>query len=69
MELLNLHQVLTNASQSTEKDQPLVTVSFRIDESVKKAADELCQRHGTTLSAFFREAAHQLLREYCPENE
>lgn len=67
--LTTVHEALRSAveaQKSQEKDDPVsqTSVTFRLQKDVKKRAEEICARHGTTLSAFHRQCTLALVRDY-----
>lgn len=61
----SVHLALSLAAIETQKDnQPLVTGSFRVEQSVKDAMEEVCARHGTSPSKFYRKCAQLLIQAY-----
>lgn len=65
-ELLTLHHTLAEAVQEPEANQPMPTYTFRIAKEDRDAAELICERHGTSMAAFFRTCARVLAREYRP---
>lgn len=62
--LLNVHEVLSDAVQATKEQQPMITYSMKIDEELRDAAADICERNGTSLSEFLRQCALTLVSEY-----
>jgi hypothetical protein len=62
----NLHEVLKAAALRSRPGEktPMVTRSVKLPEGLEKMVDAICQRNGTTFSAFMRECAEQMVREY-----
>lgn len=63
-QLLTLHHALSEAAEEPRREQPMPTYTFRISKEEREAAEELCERHGTSLAAFFRSCSRILAREY-----
>ena len=65
MELKNLHQVLNDAAIETEKEsKAMVPVTLKIYEEEKELAKQICEAHGTNISAFLRNCMRQLISGY-----
>lgn len=65
-QLPSVHHALTEATQEKRGEAPLPTYTFRISKEERDAAEEICERHGTNLAAFFRSCARNLVRDYRP---
>lgn len=63
-QLLTVHHALVEAQQELESATPMGTYTFRITKEDRDAAEEVCERHGTSLAAFLRTCARVLPREY-----
>lgn len=65
MKLTDVHQALsTAATESLAESQPLYPFSFRISKETAEKVQELCARHGTTLSEFVRQCCEGLVKDY-----
>lgn len=65
LELMNLHQVLSDARFRAEnKEDAMEPISIRVETHLKKRAQEICRGNGTTLVAFLREVVIRLNAEY-----
>lgn len=63
-ELTSVHEAL-NRAQLSEKDKvALVNGTFKIHPIKKEMAEQICEKHGTTLSAFLRECVEGLVKDY-----
>lgn len=66
----SVHVALALAAAETQRNrQACVMGSFRVEQSVKDKVEEICSRHGTTSSAFYRMCAHLLVQDYGGEEE
>lgn len=65
-DLTNVHEALAAAAQSHEDNEQMIHVSLRIPEKVKEELTKLCERHGTTVSAFLRKCCEALVSDYIP---
>lgn len=63
-QLTNVHEALQEAATDVSKPKPMITGTFRIEQDSKALAEQICERHGTTLSAFLRKCCHGLVRDY-----
>lgn len=63
--LTNIHEALQRA-QISEK-VALVNGTYKIHPTKKEIAEQICAKHGTTLSAFVRECVEGLVSDYCGE--
>lgn len=63
MELSTVHHALTRA-QEKSKNQNLVTASYKVSQNKKELAEIICEKHGTTLSEFVRQAIECLVKDY-----
>lgn len=66
-QITDIHQALQAASIETQKPdgpEPMRTGTYRIEAATKLQAEAICQRHGTSLSAFLRACCHGLVRDY-----
>lgn len=63
-ELLTIHHALVEAVQEPEREDAMATYTFRIHKDDRAAAEEICQRHGTSLAALLRTCCRVLVREY-----
>lgn len=65
MELFNVHEAVTVATQQAREDQsPMVPASTKLPEAMKDQADRICEAHGITLSSFLRCCVYGLVRDY-----
>lgn len=68
--LTTVHAAIQHA-----QDEPLFPIeglepcSFKVDPKVKDIAEEICIRHGITLSAFIRHCVTGLVRDYTTAQE
>lgn len=63
--LTNVHQALQAASLATkEENAPSKNFSTRLPIEAKEVAQEICERHGTTLGEFLRQCVLGLVRDY-----
>lgn len=61
----SVHIALSLAAAQTQRDkEPCVTGTFRVEQFAKTAVEDICLRHGTTASAFYRSCAHLLIQAY-----
>ena len=68
--LSSVHDALINAVQVSEKkSQPLNAHTFKCDEDRLIHADQICARHGTSLSEFLRQCVSSLTSDYLPEDQ
>lgn len=65
--LKNVHDLLSESALSKPlKVEGTEFVQFRYPEDKKRELDGLCRRHGTTMSAFLRACADQVVEDYMP---
>lgn len=64
LKLTNVHEALHDSALKNQNNPAMVSVTIRLPEPVKQKVTTLCVRHGTTLSAFLRECAEGLVRDY-----
>ncbi len=57
-----VHDVMKDAQ--FDKTEPTVCKSFRVEPEVFEAAQKICERNGTSVSQFCRQALNRLLSDY-----
>lgn len=67
IELTNVHDALNKAVESERDRVAFVNANFKIHPIKKEVAEQLCNKHGTTLSAFLRECVDGLVKDYVGE--
>ncbi len=66
-ELTTVHDaVIQAATEVSIPAGPMGTHTFRIHDSVKTIAGQICAAQGTTLSDFLRKCCEGLLKDYRP---
>lgn len=60
----NVHQALTEAAIKEKNRVTLVNANFKIDPIKKTLAEQICEKHGATLSSFMRECVEGLVKDY-----
>lgn len=61
--LHNVHEAMQLAVLENQKPE-MVTAHFKVDTFVKTMTEEICYKHGVTLSAFVRKCCEILVAEY-----
>lgn len=61
--LTSVHEALNNASFASHHGPGEVT-ALRLRPDLKREAQSICERHGTTLSEFLRQCAVGLVSDY-----
>lgn len=67
LSISTVHDALNKAAESSplqSSENPSRTVSFRIPESERALASDICTIHGTTLSAYLRHCCRLLIQDY-----
>jgi hypothetical protein len=66
--LKNLHEVLTESAQEPREinSDPMKPYTFRSPEEMRKVAEQICERNGSSLPAFFRQCMRQMIKDYIP---
>lgn len=71
--LLNLHEILVESKLETAKRwnrEPLghksTVFALRMRDELREVTEHICVSNGTTLQAFLRACAEQLIKEYSP---
>lgn len=67
IELTNVHDALNKAVESERDRVTFVNANFKIHPIKKEVAEQICNKHGTTLSAFLRECVDGLVKDYVGE--
>lgn len=67
--LTSVHDALINAVQASEKKPPLKPYTFKCDEEQIAHAEQICERHATSLSEFLRQCVKGLTSDYMPEDQ
>lgn len=62
--LTNVHDALRRAVIADSKKVALTNANFKMHPLRKEVAEEICQKNGTTLSAFLRECTDGLIMDY-----
>ena len=62
LEPYDVHKALSDAV--LEDHEPMTVFSLRLSVAQKEAAQEICDRHGTSLGAFVRKCVEGLLKDY-----
>ncbi len=65
--LSDIHSLMTASAleKQSEDDDPMeTTIVTRVHSDVRDGVKEICERHGTNMSAFFRTVCNQLVRDY-----
>lgn len=62
--LTNVHDALQRAKLADRDKVRLVNATIKLDPLKKEAAESLCDKGGTSLSAFLRECVDGLLFDY-----
>lgn len=64
--LTTVHEALSLAATEPQgpEQEAMATGSYRINKDRKAEAEAICQRHGTTLSAYLRSCAEVLVSDY-----
>lgn len=63
LKVTNVHEAMAKAA-SQPTPEVLENYSFRIKKSLAKQTNELCKRHGTTMSEFIRQCCEGLVDDY-----
>lgn len=69
VEVSNVHHALSRAVDSEKNRVALVNANFKVDPLRKESAEGLCEKNGTTLSAYLRECVNILLLDYLGPKE
>lgn len=64
--LSTVHQALNDSIH--EDSKPGSPTSFRLEDDVKHAVNDICKRHGTKLSAFLRQCCLAIKKDYETSN-
>ena len=65
--LYDVHKAISEAQQENARpDDPLVTFSVKMRESLKGEVEEILQRHGVTPAQFIRKLFEGLVQDYRP---
>lgn len=67
IELTNVHDALNKAVDSERDRVAFVNANFKLHPIKKEVAEQICNKHGTTLSAFLRECVDGLVKDYVGE--
>lgn len=65
--LADVHSLMTASAleKQNEGDDPMEkTIVTRVHGDVRDGLKEICDRHGTSISAFFRTVAKQVVSDY-----
>lgn len=62
--LSNIHEAMQSAILESQQESQMTTGSVKLPAHIKDQAQAICERHGVTLSAFFRQCATHLVRDY-----
>ena len=66
-DLYDVHKAISEAQQeNTRPDDPLITFSVKMRESLKVEAEEILLRHGVTPAQFIRKLFEGLVQDYRP---
>ncbi len=64
MPVTSVHDALQRAVLSESNRVAMVNVNFKVDPGRKSIAEGICEKNGTTLSAYFRECIDGLILDY-----
>lgn len=64
MKTTDVHHAMKEAQFRRFEKPELVTSSFKIDANSKMLVEEICARHGVTMSEFVRECCYGLVKDY-----
>lgn len=59
-----VHDALSRAVESEKNRVALVNANFKVNPLHKESAEGVCEKNGTTLSAYLRECVSVLLLDY-----
>ena len=62
--LTNVHEALATAATEAAEQTADVVIGSKVTASVKAKLETICERHGTTVSAYLRQCAVALVNDY-----
>lgn len=62
--LTNVHEALHRAIYESTHESQLKNCTFKVLPSRKQLAEQICARHGTTLSTYLRQCVNSLIVDY-----
>ncbi len=63
-EITDIHQALQRAALSEGDRVPLENANFKCNPVKKEIAIQICEKNGTTFSAYMRECVNALVADY-----
>lgn len=67
--LTTVHHALSEAQHEARGPKAMPTYTFRMDAQERLDAEDICERHGTSLSAYLRSCVRLLPKDYTPSAE
>lgn len=64
VEVSTVHNAMNRAALAERNRVPLVNANFKLNPLHKESAEGVCEKNGTTLSAYLRECVSVLLLDY-----
>lgn len=64
MPVTSVHDALQRAVLSESNRVAMVNANFKVDPGRKSVAETICEKNGTTLSAYLRECTDGLIIDY-----
>lgn len=68
-QLTNVHEAMQNAVTKDRDKVILINANFKVHPIKKEIAEQICEKHGTSLSAFLRECVEGLVKDYTGQDE
>ncbi len=60
----SVHDAMQNAQLESSQRNDMVNCTFKVPPHIKGLAEQICERHGTTISVFLRECCRGLVKDY-----